>query len=81
MPLARLLFGDIKRRGLGLHLPTDYILGDEAPNNEEDGYEVEYDGEAIEWIIPPAGSQNEDGTPVTGRDLLGLPPKDMFILT
>ena len=80
MPIARMLFAEIKRRGLGLHLPSDYVVGDESPNYEEEGFEVDYDGETLEWVIPAVGSQNEDGTPISGRAAFGLPPRDMFVL-
>ncbi len=80
LPIARLLFSDAKRLGVGIHLPGDYVLGDEPVVRDEPGYEVEYDGEAAEWVVPAVGAVGEDGKPVTGRAVWGIPERDMHIL-
>ena len=80
MPVVRLLFSDAKRLGVGIHLPGDYVLGDEPIIRDEPGYEVEYDGEAAEWIVPAVGAQGEDGKPLSGRATWGIPERDMNIL-
>ena len=60
LPTVRYLHNQAKLQGVILHLPSDYVLGDEAPVSADQGdgtYSADYDGEVSEFAVPGVATE------------------------
>ena len=80
LPVARLLYAEAARRGVYIHLPSDYMIGDAEVDESEPGFDGEYDGEIVEFVVPLVNGTKEDGSPLEGRSAWGMPARGMSIV-